>query len=86
MLRYDKAFKLEAVGAAMTVCTNACLPLLLRRVALDLQVFILNGASYDQRFLDATRSSSLARADSSNPDRWAGAWVGKQAGRQTGRC
>lgn len=33
-----------------------------------LQVFILNGASYDQRFLDATRTSSLSRADSSNPD------------------
>lgn len=32
------------------------------------QVFILNGASYDQRFLDATRTSSLSRADSSNPD------------------
>jgi hypothetical protein len=32
------------------------------------KVFILNGASYDQRFLDATRTSSLSRADSSNPD------------------
>lgn len=32
------------------------------------QVFILNGATYDQRFLDATRTSSLSRADSSNPD------------------
>jgi len=29
---------------------------------------VLNGATYDQRFLDATRPSSLARADSSNPD------------------
>jgi hypothetical protein len=28
----------------------------------------LNGASYDQHFLDATRTSSLSRADSSNPD------------------
>lgn len=33
-----------------------------------LQVFILNGATYDQRFLDAIRTSSLSRADSSNPD------------------
>jgi hypothetical protein len=32
------------------------------------QVFILNGASYDQHFLDATRTSSLSRADSSNPE------------------
>lgn len=31
-------------------------------------MFILNGASYDQHFLDATRTSSLSRADSSNPD------------------
>ena len=29
---------------------------------------MLNGTSYDQRFLDATRSSSLSRADSTNPD------------------
>lgn len=29
---------------------------------------MLNGASYDQHFLDATRPSTLARADSSNPD------------------
>lgn len=34
-----------------------------------LQVFILNGATYDQRFLDATRTSSLSCADSTNPDR-----------------
>jgi hypothetical protein len=31
-------------------------------------VFILNGATYDQRFLDATRTSSLSQADSTNPD------------------
>lgn len=32
------------------------------------QVFVLNGATYDAHFLDASRVSSLSRADSSNPD------------------